>query len=227
MKNKKRNIKMKINKQGSKLPTTIGHVEGDQLAHVNHTGSVDDIDKPTKTTHKHRFPCKICKGDKLLKHFLGIPKFLELWSMFSQQPISLAVAIHTSDNPSTSDSKVGSKKGSIKFPCRLCEGSHQSYLFLHMDSDSHFLKNIVDVQQQIPTNYLKISPNPPLVDELVNLVPSSVNPVDQVINLIPSSFDPTLPLKSDVDIDKVFILTIDSSRQEGTSPVRNPLQAMR
>jgi hypothetical protein len=43
-----------------------------------------------------------------------------------------------------------------------------------MDEASYLLENIVDVQQQIP------SPNPPLVDELVNLVPSSVNLVDQV-----------------------------------------------
>jgi hypothetical protein len=56
--------------------------------------------------------------------------------------------------------------------------------------------------------------NPPLVDELVNLVPSSVNLVDQVIHLVQSSvesvdqviglistlIDPTLPLESEVKV---------------------------
>jgi hypothetical protein len=52
------------------------------------------------------------------------------------------------------------------------------------------LKKIVDDQQQLPTTYRKLSPNPPLVDELVNLVPSSVSLVDQVVNLVSSSVDP-------------------------------------
>ena len=70
------------------------------------------------------------------------------------------------------------------------------------------LENIANIQQQIP------SPNPTLVDELVNLVPSSVNPIDQVVNPIPSSIesidqvidsislsiDPTLPLESEVKV---------------------------
>jgi hypothetical protein len=87
-----------------------------------------------------------------------------------------------------------------------------------MDEASYLLKNIVDVQQQLPTGYRKLSPNPPLVDELVNLFPSSVSPVDQVVNLVSSSVepvdkvvdrilssvDPTLLLKSET-------LVIDSS----------------
>jgi hypothetical protein len=41
-----------------------------------------------------------------------------------------------------------------------------------MDEASYILENIVYVQQQLPY------PNWPLVDELVNPVPSSVNLVD-------------------------------------------------
>jgi hypothetical protein len=52
-----------------------------------------------------------------------------------------------------------------------------------MDEASYLLENIVDVQQKLP------SPSPPLVDELVNLVPSSVNLVDQVIHLVQSSIE--------------------------------------
>jgi hypothetical protein len=81
---------------------------------------------------------------------------------------------------------------------------HRNYPFPRMDEASYLLENIVDVHQQLP------SPNPLLVDELVNIVPSSVNlvdqvvhpvlssveSVDQVIDLISHSIDPTLPLES-------------------------------
>jgi hypothetical protein len=91
---------------------------------------------------------------------------------------------------------------------------NHTYLFPFMDEASYMLKMIVDVQQQIPTCYHKISPNLPLVDELVNLVPSTVNLVDQVVNLIsssvdsvdkvvdliPSSVDPTLPSNSKTQV---------------------------
>jgi hypothetical protein len=76
-KKKKRNIKKKKNKKGGNPPAT-----------VNHVGSVDDIDKPTKTTRKPKFPCRLCKGDHLLKDFPGLPNILEVWSMGSKQPIS-------------------------------------------------------------------------------------------------------------------------------------------
>jgi hypothetical protein len=59
---------------------------------------------------------------------------------------------------------------------------------------------------------------PPVVDGMINLVPSSVNPVDQVVNLvmslvepvdkvvdlIPSSVDPTLPLESETQSIDMF-----------------------
>jgi hypothetical protein len=73
-KQKKRKIKKKKNKLGGKLPTTAGHVGNDQLDIVHHAGSVDYVDKSIKTHCKPKFPCKICKGDHLLKYFLGISK---------------------------------------------------------------------------------------------------------------------------------------------------------
>jgi hypothetical protein len=90
-----------------------------------------------------------------------------VWSQGSQPTCHQPLAGHAGDKPSTSDNQVGSKKGKVKFPCLLCKEMHHSYLFPHMDEASYMLENIVDVQQQLP------SPNPPLVDELVNLVPSS------------------------------------------------------
>jgi hypothetical protein len=93
-KNKKRKIKKKKNKQGTKLPTTVVHVGGNQLAIVNCTGSINDIDKPTKITRKPKFPCRICKGEHIIRYFPGIPKVLEVWSTGSQQPVSPITSSH-------------------------------------------------------------------------------------------------------------------------------------
>jgi hypothetical protein len=158
-KKKKRKKKKKKNKQRAKLPTTAGHVGRNQPVTVNQAGSVDDGDKPTKTTHKPKYPCRICKGDHILRDFPGLSKVLEAWSMGSHQPMSSVTNHHASDRPSTSENKVGEKKSRVKFPCRLCEGSHQTYLFPRMDEASKLLENIVDVQQQFPTGYCKFSPN--------------------------------------------------------------------
>jgi hypothetical protein len=155
-KKKKRKIKKKKNKLGGKLPTTAGHVGSDQPTIVHHVGSVDNVDKSTKTHRKPKFPCRICKGDHLLKDFPGIPKVVEVWSQGSQ-PMSSATAGHAGDNPSTSDNQVGSKKGKVKFPCLLCKEMHHTYLCPRMDEASYLLENIVDVNnnfQQVTVNSL-------------------------------------------------------------------------
>jgi hypothetical protein len=80
---------------------------------------------------------------------------------------------HTGDTPSSSDSKVGKKKRTIKFPCLLCEGDHYSHLCPHMDEASYLLEKL-----QLPTGYRSISSKPSLVDGLVNPVPSPISPFD-------------------------------------------------
>jgi hypothetical protein len=73
-------------------------------------------------------------------------------------------------------------------------------------------------QPQLLAAYCKISLNPPIVDGMITLVPSPVNPVDHVINLvislvgpiekivdpIPSSVDPTLLLESVTQMVNLF-----------------------
>jgi hypothetical protein len=80
-----------------------------------------------------------------------------------------------------------------------------------MDEASKLLEDMTVSQPQLPAAYRKLSLNPPVVDGMITLVPSPVNPVDHVINLvtslvepvdkvvdpIPSSVNPTLPLESD------------------------------
>jgi hypothetical protein len=97
-----------------------------------------------------------------------------VWFQGSQSESSTTAA-HAGENPSTSDNQVESKIGKVKTPCWLCKEVHHTYLFPCMDEASHLWENIVDVQPQISTDYHKISPNPPLIVELVNLIPSSVN----------------------------------------------------
>jgi hypothetical protein len=71
-------------------------------------------------------------------------------------------------------------------------------------------------QPQLPVTYSKLTLNPPVVDGMINLVPSSISLVDKVVNLvtslvelvdkvvdlIPSSINPTLPLE-------IFTQTVD------------------
>jgi hypothetical protein len=206
-KKKKQKEKKKKNQKETKPPTTSGHVGSEQPTIVNRTGSVDKVDKSKMKNPKPKFPCRICKGDHFLRDFPGLPKVLEMWSSMSSSP-----AGHVGDTPSTSDVKVGKKNRTIKFPCMLCEGDHHSHLFPRMDEASYLLEKI-----QLPTGYRKISPNPSLVDGLVNLVPSLVSLVDQVVNLVsssvepvtqvvdpvPSSVNPTLHLKSEPKVGSV------------------------
>jgi hypothetical protein len=183
-KKKKRKSKNKKTKQGSKLPTTIKHV-GKQPVTVIHAGSVDDV-KITQTTRKAKYPCRLCKGIHLLKECPGLSKVIEAWSTHPRQPTSLASEQHA-DNPlSTSHDTVGKKKSRVKFPCMLCKGSHLTHLCPHMDEASKLLEDMTISQPQLPPAYRKLSLNPPLVDGMITMVPSSVNPVDHVINLVTS-----------------------------------------
>jgi hypothetical protein len=129
---------------------------------VNHTRSVDKVDKSKMKNPKPKFPCRICKGNHFLRDFPGLPKVLEMWSSMSSAPVG-----HAGDTPSASDIKVGKKKRTVKFPFLLCEGDHYSHLFPRMDEASYILEKI-----QLPTGYHNISSKPSLVDGLVNLVPS-------------------------------------------------------
>jgi hypothetical protein len=215
-KKKKMKIKKKINKQGSKLPTTSRHV-GKQPIIDNCVGNFDDA-KITQTTHKPKYPCMICKGSHLIKDFPGLSKVIEAWSTCPRQPMLSSSEQHDDDLPSTSQATVGKKKSRVKFPCRLCRGSHQTHIFPRMDKASKLLEDMNVSQPQILAAYHRISLNPPLVDKLVNLVPSSVSlvdqeinlvtslvePVEKVVNLIPSSVNPTLPLESETQAVDLF-----------------------
>jgi hypothetical protein len=208
-KKKKRNIKNKKIKQRSKLPTDVKPV-GKQLVTVSRAGSVDDV-KITQTTRKPKYPCILCKGSHLLKDCPGLSRVIEAWYTHPRQPTSLASEQHADDFPSTSHDTVGKKKSRVKFPCMLCKGSHLTHLCPHMEEASKLLEDMTISQPQLLAAYHKLSLNPSVVDGMITLVPSPVNPVDHVVNLvtslvepvdkvvdpIPSSINPTLPSESE------------------------------
>jgi hypothetical protein len=146
-KKKKKRKEKKKNHKGTKPPTT-SDVGSKQPTTVNHTGSVDEVNKIKTKNLKPKFPCSLCKGDHFLRDFPGLPKVLEMYSFKS-----LASNRHVGDTPSTSDIKVGKKKTTVKFPCMLCKGDHCSHLFPRMHEACYLLEKI-----QFQTGYHNISP---------------------------------------------------------------------
>jgi hypothetical protein len=210
--------------------TNVKHF-GKKPVIVDHAGSVDDA-KKTQTTHKTKYPCRLCKGSHLLKDFPGLPKVIEVWSTHPDQPMSSASKQHADDLLSTSHDIVGKKKSRVEFPCMLCKGSHLTHLCPRMEKTSKLLEDMTVSQPQLPATYRKFSLNPPVVDGMINSVPSSVNPVDQLVNLvtslvepvdqvvdpIPSSVDPTLMLESETQVVNPFpsidpILPLENATQ--------------
>ena len=176
---------------------------------------------------KPKYPCRLCKGDHFLINCPGIPKVLEVWSEKSHQ---------LSNDPSTSDNKVLGKKGKVRFPCKLCKGSHQTHICPHMDEASKLLENLTVPQQEFPTGYRKLSPNLPSTDGVIDLISSTVDPtlpfesethitqvddplVDQVVDSISHSVDCTLPFESEFHTAHVLLVTSDSSMPRDISPI--------
>ena len=119
-----------------------------------------------------------------------------MWSSTSS-----TLAGHAGEDLSTSDIKFGKKKKTIKFPCMLCEGDHYSHFCPRMDEASSLLEKL-----QLLAGYSRISPNPTLVDGMVNLVPSPFSSVDQVVNLVSSSVEPLTQVADPVP--SLIILTL-------------------
>jgi hypothetical protein len=211
-KKKKQKETKKKSPKRTKAPTTLD-VGSKKLVTVNSTASVDEVNKIKMKNPKPKFPCSLCKGDHFLRDFPSLTQVLEMWSSTSSTSVG-----HVDDTPSTSDIKVGKKKKAVKFPCMLCKGNHYSHLCPHMDEASSLLEKL-----QLLKGYRKLSPNPSLVDGLVNLVPSSVNLFDQVVNLVSSSIEPrtqvvdpvlssispALHQKSDTKVVDVFSSSVD------------------
>ena len=181
-----------------------------------------DVGKFSKKPRNVKFPCMLCEGDYLLRNCLGIPKVLEVWSIGSHQPSSLASSNHASDKPSTSKFHV--KKEKFKFPYKLCEGNHLVYLCPLMDEDSKYLENPIASQPHPLTRYRKISSDPLLVDPMINQNSYLVNPtlserephesilgqslVEKMVDLNPPSVNHTFPIESEPHNSQVILVSL-------------------
>ena len=131
----KRKAKNKNTKRNVIAPTYDLHV-GIPPATDHDAGS---IDVPISGSCKPKFPCRICKGDHLIKDCPSISLVLEVWS---KHPLSSVSNHHVDDAPSTSDSLVKSQKGKVRYPFFLCKDMHRTYLCPHMDEATKLLEEL-------------------------------------------------------------------------------------
>ena len=124
--------------------------------------------KPSIKPHKVLYPCKLCARDNVLRNCPDIPQILEEWSSRLHHPMSSTSGDHVGDTPSTSGSKVHRKKGTIKFPCTLCEGNHPIHLCTYLDEAQKVLDNHPNSPQRLPSGYRRLSLNPSLFDEVTD-----------------------------------------------------------
>ena len=129
-----------------------------------------------------------------------------MWPESYDQSMLSTSGHHVDDKPLTRDHRVEGEKSRVKFPCRFCGGIHCNHICPRMDEASHLLEEITLIQQKLPTSYRRFSPNPSLVDEVVDPNPSLV--------------DPTLPIKSDLpSVDEVVnpvMLSVNPVPQESS-----------
>lgn len=52
------------------------------------------MEKYSNQPRKVKFPCKLCKGNHLLRYFPGIPKILEVWYTKLNQPLEIMLVIN-------------------------------------------------------------------------------------------------------------------------------------
>ena len=136
------------------------------------TPSTPEFGPPSAPPRKVKFPCRLCKGDHLLRDFPGIPRVLEVWSRDLACPSSSTKA-HVDVPLST---HKGKEKGKIRIPCRLCEGNHPLHLCPLMDKASAILESLTASSPQLPVGYQRLSSDPLLVDKEIDLDSSLVHP---------------------------------------------------
>ena len=88
-----------------------------------------------------------------------------------------------------------------------------------MDEASKLLEYIIVPQQRLPTSYRKLSLDPPLVDQVVNLVSSVVKSEVEVVNSVSSMVVPSLPSKSEFQV-----VNLDSSMVDPTLPLKSEVK---
>lgn len=104
-----------------------------------------------------------------------------------------------------------------------------------MDEASKILENLTTSQPHLPNGYQNISPDPPLVGEVIDHNSSLVNPtlfereshetfsnqplVEKKVDLIPPLVDHTFPIESDIHTAQVLLVSSYSNEIEGSPPI--------
>jgi hypothetical protein len=83
-----------------------------------------------------------------------------------------------------------------------------------MEEASKLLEDMTISQPQLPAAYRKISLNPPIVDGMITLVPSLVNPVDHVVNLVTSLVEPINKVVDPIPSSINLFLPLESETKE-------------
>jgi len=114
--------------------------------------STSQVGPPSAPSRKVKFPCKLCKGDDIIRDCPSIPRILKAWCHDLDHPSSYSEA-HGDATLLTANVK---KKGKIRFPCRLCVGNHPFHLCPLMDKASAILESLTASSPQILIGYQRL-----------------------------------------------------------------------
>ena len=124
------------------------------------------VKSPSSPPRKVKFPCWLCKEGHILRDCLGIPRVLDVWSRDPAHPSS------SSESHGDATLSVGKGKGKwkVRFPYRLCEGSHPLHLCPLMDKASSVLESLSTPSPHIPIGYQRLSAaaDHPLTDKEID-----------------------------------------------------------
>lgn len=128
------------------------------------------------------------------------------------------------------------KKGKVKFTCNFCEGNHPIHLFPLMDETSKELEKLTTSQPHLPARYWKLSPDPSLVDQVIDQKPSLVNPnlsenecheslldqplVDKMVDLAPPSVNCTFLVEIEPHTSQVLLVSLVPNQLERNLLIR-------
>lgn len=94
----------------------MNKLDKQEATHLTIAPSTSQVGKPSDPPRKVKFPCKLCKGDHIIRDCPGVPRILEVWPHDLAHP-SFPFDAHVDPSPSTGrlDSPVGYVKATISF----------------------------------------------------------------------------------------------------------------
>jgi len=116
--------------------------------------------------------------------------------------VSSTSEAHVENTPSTSESEVHGQKGKYRFSCKLCEGDHVVHHCPFLDEAKSVLEDHPVSPIRLPSGYKKLSPSPPLVENLAS--PLKWSAKASIIEYEPSESTPDESQKVKMAVDPVL-----------------------